>query len=392
MSLTTTQIRKKFTTTRQYSEHLCAPLAIEDFVVQPVDFVSPPKWHLGHTTWFFETFILKKYFPDYQCFDEQFAFLFNSYYESVGAHWVRSDRGNLSRPSVERIKDYRHYVTEAMQKLMDDKLSEDVKLLVEIGINHEQQHQELLLTDIKYILGTNPLLPIYDQNFVENPRLSAPSESLNWIAQSEGIYQIGVSSDSAQFCYDNEMDQHKVYLQAYQLANRLVTNGEYLEFMDAGGYEQVLLWHADAWAWLTETKINKPLYWYQTDEGWQCYTLSGLQPLDLEASVTHLSYYEAFAFAQWSGCRLPTEAEWEVLNKKLHWGSRWEWTESAYLPYPGYHKPTGAIGEYNGKFMVNQKVLRGSSVATPKGHSRPTYRNFFQPPMRWQFNGIRLAK
>lgn len=380
---------KQFSKTRAHSEKLCEPLAVEDFVVQPIDFVSPPKWHLAHTTWFFEEFVLKNHKDGYRLFDKDFAFLFNSYYESVGNHWIRSDRGNLSRPTVEKIKEYRHYVTKAMGEFMEAGISEELQRVVEIGINHEQQHQELLLTDIKYILGNNPLFPVYDKGFVDNPM---EAQKQNWISIKEGVYEIGLTPDSPGFRYDNEMGRHKVYLNDYRISNRLVTNGEYLEFMKDKGYEQVLLWHSDGWGWLEKTGVKAPLYWYNVNGEWHQYTLSGLEKLNLDAPVSHVSYYETYAFAQWKGMRLPTEAEWEVAQDKFDWGSRWEYTESAYVPYPGYQRPEGAIGEYNAKFMVNQKVLRGASVATSEGHSRPTYRNFFHPPMRWQFFGIRLAK
>src|SRR5690625_3009985 len=382
-------LRERFSKTRQHSEQICEPLEIEDFVVQPIDFASPPKWHLAHTTWFFEEFVLKNNKENYKLFDDNFAYLFNSYYESVGDHWMRTDRGNLSRPSVSKIKEYRHHVTKAMEEFMQEEISTELQEIIEIGINHEQQHQELLLTDIKYILGNNPLFPIYDEKFEENPVQNFKTE---WIDFEEGIYEIGLSPKSEGFRYDNEMGKHKVYLNDFSIANKLATNREYLEFMEDGGYEQVLLWHSDAWAWLEETQIKSPLYWYKIKDEWYQYTLAGLEKLNLEAPLSHISFYEAFAFAQWKGMRLPTEAEWEITQDKFEWGTRWEYTGSAYLPYPNYQKPKGSIGEYNGKFMVNQKVVRVASVATSEGHSRPTYRNFFHPDMRWQFFGIRLVK
>lgn len=378
-----------FTETRARTENICAPLEIEDYVVQPVENVSPPKWHLGHTTWFFEEFVLKKYQEGYKLFDENSAFVFNSYYESVGEKVVRTDRGNLSRPTVSWIYSYRTYVTKAINALFNDKdvLPEELLEVLEIGCHHEKQHQELLLTDIKYILGNNPLLPVYQENFEENPVQEFNQE---WIAVPEGIYEIGHKGDS--FFYDNERGWHKVYLNNYKISNKLVTNGEFLEFMKAGGYKDVLLWHAEAWDWLKTNKITAPSYWHEIDGKWKVYTLSGLQNLVLEAPLTHISYYEAFAFAQWKGMRLPTEFEWEAAQDQFGWGSRWEWTESSYDPYPNYKKPEGALGEYNGKFMVNQKVLRGGSVATSPNHTRSTYRNFFHPHLRWQFTGVRLAK
>ena len=373
--------------TRMHTETICKPLQIEDYVVQPIEDVSPPKWHLGHTTWFFEDFILKKYKANYKEFDKQFSFVFNSYYESMGARVVRTDRGNLSRPTVEQVYAYRNYVTTALKELCSTSLSEELENLIEIGIHHEKQHQELLLTDIKYILGNNPLLPTYSTNFSE---FKLNSEPQKWISIEKGIYKIGHAGST--FCYDNELGRHQVYLNDFEISNRIVTNAEYLQFIEDGGYKQVLLWHSEGWSWITENLIKAPLYWHKNDEGWEYYGLNGLQKLNLEAPVTHISYYEAFAYAQWKGLRLPTEFEWEVAQSHFEWGERWEWTESAYLPYPNYTKAPGALGEYNGKFMVNQKTLRGGSVATSKSHTRPTYRNFFHPHLRWQFTGLRLAR
>ncbi len=377
-----------FTETRQHTENLCKPLEIEDYVVQPIVDVSPPKWHLGHTSWFFEEFILKPHKPGYQIFHEDFAFVFNSYYENVGKRVLRTDRGNLSRPGVAKVYDYRHYVTREMEDFLSTGISEEVKEILWIGIHHEKQHQELLITDIKYILGNNPLFPKYTNSFIENPIQDFDPE---WIAIEEGIYEIG-HDDPTTFCYDNELDRHKVYLNPFQVSNKLITNSEYLEFLEAGGYTDFNLWHSEAWDWINKNNISQPLYWHKIEGEWFQYTLRGLQELDLNAPLSHISYYEAFAYAQWRECRLPTEFEWEVAQEHFKWGSRWEWTESAYLPYPGYSKAAGAIGEYNGKFMVNQKVLRGGSVATPPKHTRFTYRNFFQTHLRWQFTGLRLAK
>lgn len=378
-----------FTETRSRSEEISSFLKTEDYVVQPVVDVSPPKWHLGHTTWFFEEFVLKPNAKDYKIFNDQFAYVFNSYYESAGDKVVRSDRGNLSRPTVAEVYDYRKHVTERLLEFIDrEELSDHLKKVIELGCHHEKQHQELLLTDIKYILGNNPLHPQYHEAFDENPTQDFPQE---WISMEEGIYKIGHNRKN-EFCYDNELGYHKTFLQEYQISNKLVTNKEFLEFMEDGGYEQVLLWHAEGWDWVNQNQINSPFYWFKVDDAWQQYTLAGLTPLDPEAPVTHLSYYEAFAYAQWKGLRLPTEFEWEAAQKNFDWGSRWEWTESAYSPYPHYTKAPGALGEYNGKFMVNQKVLRGGSVATAPNHLRPTYRNFFHPHLRWQFTGLRLAK
>jgi ergothioneine biosynthesis protein EgtB len=376
-----------FLETRKHSKKICKPLEIEDYVVQPIVDVSPPKWHLGHSTWFFEEFILKPHAKGYQMFDDDFSFVFNSYYETVGKRVVRSDRGNLSRPSVEKVYTYRSHVTEAIASFFAENQNKELNDLLEIGIHHEKQHQELLLTDIKYILGNNPLLPVYSDGFQEHP---IETHEREWIAMDEGVYEIGHDSDD--FSYDNELGRHKVYLHHYEIANKLVTNSEYMDFIDAGGYEKFQLWHAEGWDWVNQNEINAPLYWHKIDGEWNHYTLKGLQKIKEDAPLTHISYYEAFAYAQWKGYRLPTEFEWEAAHQFFPWGKRWEWTESAYLPYPGYKKADGALGEYNGKFMVNQKVLRGGSVATPEKHTRPTYRNFFQTGLRWQFTGLRLAR
>ena len=376
-----------FIVTRKHTEAICEPLEIEDYVVQPIADVSPPKWHLGHTTWFFEEFILKPHSKEYKIFDDDFAFVFNSYYETVGKRVVRSDRGNLSRPSVEKVHAYRTYVTEAIKSFFVENQNEEFLDLLEIGIHHEKQHQELLLTDIKYIFGNNPLLPKYSNYFEEHPIENHQQE---WISIEEGVHEIG--HDSQEFCYDNELGRHKVYLNSYEISNKLITNGEFLEFINSDGYKKFDFWHSEGWDWVQQKKIIAPLYWYHIDGNWFYYSLEGLKEVSLDAPVTHICYFEAFAFAQWKGCRLPTEFEWEAANQYFPWGKRWEWTESAYLPYPNYKKADGALGEYNGKFMVNQKVLRGGSIATPKKHTRPTYRNFFQTSIRWQYTGLRLAK
>lgn len=376
-----------FLETREHTEAICAPLETEDYVVQPIVDVSPPKWHLGHTTWFFEEFILKKFSTNYQVFDEDFSFVFNSYYESVGKRVVRADRGNLSRPSVKKVYAYRAHVTDAVKHLLSEVEQQELLEVLEIGIHHEKQHQELLLTDIKYILGNNPLLPKYSDFFTENDSEIFDQE---WIDVEEGIYKIGHNTN--EFCFDNELGRHKVYLQAYRISNKLITNAEFIEFINAGGYQRFELWHAEGWDWVQNSKIHSPLYWHQIDGEWHHYNLNGLQKINPEAPVSHVSYFEAFAYAQYRDSRLPTEFEWEVAQPYFSWGKRWEWTESAYLPYPNYKKADGALGEYNGKFMVNQKVLRGGSIATPEKHTRPTYRNFFPTQLRWQFTGIRLAK
>ncbi|OWW24448.1 sulfatase maturase [Zobellia sp. OII3] len=376
-----------FLETREHTETICSPLEIEDYVVQPIVDVSPPKWHLGHTTWFFEEFILKTHAKGYQVFNDDFSFVFNSYYETVGKRVVRSDRGNLSRPSVEGVYAYRTHVTQAVKELFSSPQANELYLLLEIGIHHEKQHQELLLTDIKYILGNNPLLPSYSDSFEEHP---ITPESEEWIPMDEGIYEIGHASDS--FCYDNELGRHKVYLHPFEISSKLISNREFIAFIEAGGYQRFDLWHAEGWDWVNQNQISAPLYWHLIDGLWHNYTLNGLQKVTPEAPVTHISYFEAFAFAQWKGCRLATEFEWEAAQSAFNWGQRWEWTESAYLPYPNYKKADGALGEYNGKFMVNQKVLRGGSVATPIRHTRPSYRNFFQTHLRWQYTGLRLAR
>jgi ergothioneine biosynthesis protein EgtB len=372
---------------RKYSEQVCEPLQTEDYVVQPVVDVSPPKWHLGHTTWFFETFILKPYSANYQVYNDDFNFVFNSYYETVGNRVIRTDRGNLSRPGVNEIYQYRAYVDEAMVNFLSTTLNDEVKELLVLGFNHEQQHQELLLTDIKYILGNNPLFPFYAKDKKEV--LASENES-GWIDVPAGIYEVGYEGTG--FSFDNELNRHQVYLHDFSICKTLVSNAEFLEFIKADGYENFNYWHAEGWEWVKNNQINSPMYWHLMDGKWFNYTLGGLLPVDLNAPASHISYYEAYAYASWKGMRLPTEFEWEVAAKNFNWGERWEWTESAYLPYPGFSKAPGAIGEYNGKFMVNQKVLRGASIATPQNHSRITYRNFFHPHLRWQYTGIRLVK
>ncbi|MEW7277251.1 ergothioneine biosynthesis protein EgtB [Aquimarina sp. 2201CG1-2-11] len=386
--IVTESLLASFLKTRSDTEEICAPLQIEDYVIQPTENVSPPKWHLGHTTWFFEEFILSKYLENYKRFNSDYAYVFNSYYESVGERVIRTDRGNLSRPTVREVYEYRDYVTAHIQELFEGGYhTSKVFDLLEIGIHHEKQHQELLLTDIKFILGNNPLLPKYNDTFTEDPTTDNIS---GYTRVEEGVYQIGHEGDG--FCYDNELGRHQVYLREYEIANDLVTNEEYLSFIKDSGYKNTLLWHSEAWDWINKNNIASPLYWHVIDEKYYHYTLQGLKEIDLSAPITHISYYEAYAYAQWKGERLPTEFEWEVAHHNFDWGIRWEWTESSYVPYPGYKKADGALGEYNGKFMVNQKVLRGGSIATPLNHIRPTYRNFFHPQLRWQFTGIRLAK
>lgn len=379
-------IEEKYNSVRKHTESICSPLKTEDYVVQPIVDVSPPKWHLGHTTWFFENFVLKSFVKDYKEFDPLYNFVFNSYYETLGARVIRTDRGNLSRPTVEEVYNYRKHVDESMNEFLKSSLKDEIKSVIILGLNHEQQHQELLMTDIKYILGNNPLFPPYNQNPIANLQ----EEQGNFKKFSKGIYEIGFNGEG--FCWDNELNRHKVYLEDFEISTSLVNAGEYLKFIDAGGYKNFNFWHSDGWAWIKENNIQAPMYWHLIDNEWHHYTLNGLQKVDINEPVCHVSFYEASAFAAWKGMRLPTEFEWEIAADNLNWGRRWEWTNSAYLPYPGFVKAQGAIGEYNGKFMINQMVLRGASEVTPKDHSRITYRNFFQPNLRWQYTGIRLAK
>ncbi len=379
---------ERYTQIRNYSREICSPLQQEDHVVQPVVDVSPPKWHLAHTTWFWEEFVLAKYFDGYTRFHPRYSFLFNSYYNGIGDRILRPQRGNMSRPTVDEIWKYRDYVDEQMiQFLKSNTLTDDQAKLIELGLNHEQQHQELLLTDIKYILGHNPLFPVYSAKFKESKKSDTGN---GYVEVSEGLHTIGFQGNG--FSFDNEHRVHQVYAEPFAIRKNLVTNAEYLEFIQDKGYEHHQFWHSDGWSWVTENKIDSPLYWHPIDSQWSRYALSGLEKINLEEPVTHISFYEAAAFAEWKGERLPTEFEWEIASTQFQWGERWEHTQSAYLPYPGFLKPAGAVGEYNGKFMINQMVLRGASIATPSNHSRNTYRNFFHPQLRWQFNGIRLCK
>lgn len=380
-------ILAQYKSIRKHSEKICEPLQTEDYVVQPVEDVSPPKWHLGHTTWFFETMVLKPYFIAYQEFDTNYNYVFNSYYETVGARVIRTDRGNLSRPTVADVYQYRAYVDEAMENFLCEEPNKEIKEILILGLNHEQQHQELLCYDIKYIFGHNPLFPAYaDENIEQNLQV----EKEGWINIEAGLYEIGHHGE--EFCFDNELGRHQVYLNDFKISTALITNREYLAFINDKAYADFRHWHAEAWDWVKANGINSPLYWHKLDNKWFRYDLSGLNELKLDEPVTHISYYEASAFASWKGLRLPTEFEWEVAATQFNWGQLWEWTESAYLPYPGFSKAPGAIGEYNGKFMVNQKVLRGASIATSPNHQRISYRNFFHPQLRWHYNGIRLTK
>lgn len=392
----TRDLAKFYSEVRQYTEKLCEPLEIEDYIPQPVVDVSPPKWNIAHTTWFFEEMILKKFVSDYRVFNEQFGFLFNSYYNSIGDRTARDHRGAISRPTVKRVFEYREHVDGAMARLLRDTTESprssirnpQLEELVILGLNHEQQHQELFLTDLKYTFSLNPLFPVYHEDFSLVEKMD--NGSGDFLKVDAGNYEIGFSGDG--FSFDNEHARHQVYLDAFEIRDSLVTNREFIEFIDDGGYQDFRLWHSEGLDWVNQNRVESPLYWIKRDGEWFNYTLGGLKRVELDAPVCHVSYYEASAFAEWKKMRLPTEFEWEAANDKFDWGLRWEWTNSAYLPYPGFAKPDGAVGEYNGKFMINQMVLRGASVVTPVGHSRATYRNFFHPHLRWQFTGIRLAR
>jgi len=401
--------------TRHLSEDLARPLSAEDMTVQAMEDASPTKWHLAHVTWFLETFILAKHLPGYRVFDETFNYCFNSYYESQGARQPRPKRGLLTRPSSERVFAYRTHVDEGLTNLFArgvEPNSETARLL-EIGINHEQQHQELLLTDILALFAASPLRPVYR---ARRPHTVQPEPAaLGWVDLPGGIAKVGHAGEG--FAWDNEAPRHDALVHPFRLADRLVTNGEWLEFMAAEGYRTAAHWLADGWAAINREGWEAPLYWEKQDGQWLAMSLEGLQPVELAAPVCHVSYYEADAFARWAGKRLPTEFEWEIAARgvpvtgktpadgalrplpaqapdgspRQMFGAVWQWTQSAYLPYPGYRPPAGALGEYNGKFMVSQQILRGGSCATPPGHTRATYRNFFYPHQRWQFMGLRLA-
>jgi ergothioneine biosynthesis protein EgtB len=384
---TLSTLLNSFNLVRTRTEELCAPLNIEDYVPQPSLFASPTKWHLAHTSWFFEEMILKKHLPHYREFNSDFNFLFNSYYNSIGERTARIDRGSITRPLVGEVFEYRGAINLAMEELLTSNPIQEVLNLVELGLQHEQQHQELLITDLKYTLSRNPLNPVYENN---SNWLNQESTKTEWISIKEGIYSIGHSGEG--FSFDNEHGKHRVFLEAFDISSELVTNGEFIDFIEDGGYEKFNFWLDEGWAWVQENHIKHPLYWHKVDGMWHQFTMAGLKTIRSNEILGHVSYYEAAAFALWKGLRLPTEFEWEVASSKFVWGKRWEWTNSAYLPYPGFKIPEGAVGEYNGKFMINQMVLRGSSVVTAEGHSRPTYRNFFHPQYQWQYTGIRLAK
>jgi len=408
--VTRERLREDFLRIRHASEHQCRPLAIDDYQLQSMAEASPPKWHLGHVTWFFESFLLQSFAPGYTPFHPRFGYLFNSYYQTVGTMQPRPQRGLLSRPTVEQVYEYRAQVDQAMVELIERCSEHDwpeVRSRIALGLNHEQQHQELFFMDLKHHFWANPLLPAYRDDLPIIP--TADARPLGWVEGEEGLVEIGHSGNG--FSYDNERAQHKTFLTPHRLADRLITNEEYLEFMQDGGYDQVEIWLSDGWDLIRRSGWRHPLYWYQEDGQWREFTLGGSRPLNLAAPVSHVSYFEADAFARWAGKRLPREEELErqlALRAPegnfhdvglLHprpgtgqwYGDLWEWTCSPYTAYPGFRPPGGAIGEYNGKFMCNQMVLRGACCVTPREHMRATYRNFFYPHERWVFSGIRLA-
>jgi ergothioneine biosynthesis protein EgtB len=387
------RLSEAYLAVRNETERRAVPLSPEDQVVQSMPDASPAKWHRAHTTWFFEQFLLGPHCPGYRPFDPDYAFLFNSYYVSAGPRHARGERGHLTRPGAAEVTAYRRHVDAAVLKFFNeagpDKLAE-LAPLVEVGLNHEQQHQELMLTDILHAFAQNPLYPAYDPAWT--PPASARSGEA-WCELKEGIHSIGHAAET--FHFDNEKPAHRALVGPVKLARHLVTNREWLAFIDDGGYRMPTLWLMDGFAKASAEQWDAPGHWHNVDGGWRVMSLGGLRPLDLDAPVMHVSYYEADAFARWRGKHLPTEMEWEVAARAGllddAYGIVWQWTRSAYAPYPGYRAIEGALGEYNGKFMVNQLVLRGSSLATPQGHSRVTYRNFFYPHHRWQFTGLRLA-
>ena len=408
---------ERFHDVRRWSETLCEPLEPEDMMVQSSPDCSPTKWHLAHTSWFFETFVLKAFKPDYVSPHPEYNFLFNSYYNAIGERHERFKRGVISRPTVAQTWAYRNFIDRTIEEFLQNAPLETVRVLEPVftlGLNHEQQHQELMLTDIKHALSENPLRPLYIEQSSKQKAVEMP---LRWTSFDEGIYEVGHEGNN--FAFDNESPRHKVYLNNFALANRLTTNIEYSNFIADGGYRRAELWLAAGWNWIQENKITSPLYWQKEGADWQHFTLNGMQKWEDNAPLCHVSLYEADAFARWSQCRLPTEAEWEIASQSLKieghfaesklfhpqglgeesstriaqlFGDVWQWTRSQYEPYPGYAPVEGALGEYNGKFMCNQFVLRGASCATPQSHARATYRNFFPPDARWQFSGLRLAK
>jgi ergothioneine biosynthesis protein EgtB len=388
-----TSLAGAYAAVRRRSLMLAEPLSDEDCGAQSMPDASPVKWHLAHTTWFFETFLLEPREAAFVPFDPAFRVLFNSYYNGVGARHPRPQRGLLTRPGMREVRAYRANVDARMARLLAAQ-PEDAALagLVELGLQHEQQHQELILTDVLHLLAQSPLYPAYQAGVAVTAR---PARAPEWVAFDGGLVDIGF--DGAGFCFDNELPRHRVYLQPFELVSQLVTNGEILAFIDAGGYRDPALWLSEGWDAVAQNGIQHPLYWVRQPDGWREFTLHGLLPLDLHAPVTHVSLFEADAYARWAGARLPLEAELEVAARESDplpdlFGTCWQWTASSYAPYPGYAPAPGALGEYNGKFMINQYVLRGSSSATPPGHARASYRNFFPAGTRWQFTGIRLAR
>ncbi|MBW2415866.1 MAG: ergothioneine biosynthesis protein EgtB [Deltaproteobacteria bacterium] len=408
-------LAKRYREVRGATLALCATLSPEDAQVQSMTEASPAKWHLAHTTWFFETLVLAPHVPGYEAFDPSFRVLFNSYYQSVGRQHPRPERGLLTRPGWSRVLDYRARIDEGIGALLE-RVPVDARVaeLVELGLNHEQQHQELLLTDIKHLFSYNPLRPVFreESDVGEEDDVGEPARPVDWLRFEEGVRQVG--HEPGGFSFDNEGPRHRCYLGEFEIASRPVTNGEFLEFIADDGYRRPELWLSDGWSTVEREGWERPVYWEQRDGAWLDFTLLGVRELRLAEPVCHVSYYEMDAYARWSGERLPTEAEWEVAavahaeargsfaeSGRLQpapsrgasfLGDVWEWTQSPYVPYPGYRAPRGAVGEYNGKFMANQVVLRGGSCATPESHIRPSYRNFFYPDARWQFSGARLAR
>jgi ergothioneine biosynthesis protein EgtB len=396
-SITTTldrdTLHERYRAVRDRTEALAAPLSPEDQLVQSMPDVSPTKWHRAHTTWFFETFLLSPSLPDYREFDPAYAYLFNSYYEAVGPRHPRPQRGLLSRPSVDDISRYRHHVDAAMHDCID-RAGPDEAALIELGVNHEEQHQELLLMDIKHVLSCNPIDPVYE---IALPSRREPSP-FTFVGVDGGVVELGDPGE--QFAFDNERPRHLQHLTPFEVGDRLVNAGEWLAFVDDGGYERPELWLSDGWYAVQQHEWRAPMYWRDDgDDGWTVFTLHGRRALDASEPVVHISHYEADAYARWAGARLPTEFEWEhaatsisaPLLRELDTVA-WQWTASAYLPYPRFHPEAGAVGEYNGKFMSGQMVLRGGASVTTNGHTRPTYRNFFPPASRWMYGGVRLAK